>query len=176
MLSEEATALGPMDLNDPVYNMSDSDDDSIEDSDSKQPKAQFSDVLQSLGISSLRNRRVKRKRDQFLVEDLAELHSAWDCIDASSEVGSFEHVFSLIQKLSEIRKVPTSGLGQSVNSDVKDLLNSILRQALIQTPHNKKVYSIEQLALHMNINSPFETDKFADVTVLGTTLRNSDIR
>ncbi|KAJ3082173.1 hypothetical protein HDU99_003427, partial [Rhizoclosmatium hyalinum] len=166
-LTEEATALGPMDLNDPVYNMSDSDDDSIEDSDSKQPKAQFSDVLQSLGISSLRNRRVKRKRGQFLVEDLAEFHSAWDCIDASSEVGSFEHVFSLIQKLSEIRKVPTSGLGQSVNSDVKDLLNSILRQALIQTPHNKKVYSIEQLALHMNINSPFETDKFADVTCFG---------
>ncbi|KAJ3031021.1 UNVERIFIED_CONTAM: hypothetical protein HDU68_006859 [Siphonaria sp. JEL0065] len=167
LLDGEPVPLGAMDLLDPVYYMFESDEEeeeAISDDDEPGAKPEYADLVSSLGITVRRKGNHKRKREQVAVEDRTAFYAAWDSVDAPANTGSFENLFAFVRKLIYEGNILISGVEGHGNVEVlKDKMNSILQQTLVQTPHNQTVYIPTELMQRMNANSHFQTEKFPDV-------------
>ncbi|KAJ3235477.1 hypothetical protein HDU81_000420 [Chytriomyces hyalinus] len=162
----------------------DSSDESSDESDSDRGvESSFSDIVRSLGLGSKKraykrsefesSSSGKRKREgETSTEDSTsnELHLLWDSLESSTQMPSFEKVYSLATKAgSKMSDLSPDAVWNNIRSTpgLLDAVNQVLQQTLVQTPHNKIVYVPGELSSHLNASSHFETVKFTGVSCFG---------
>ncbi|KAI9344891.1 hypothetical protein BDR26DRAFT_168821 [Obelidium mucronatum] len=169
---ERAAVLGVMDPSNPIYAVSDSesdsDDEDFEDGEENGNRTEFADIVQSLGLMVKKKEQAnkfKRKRGSVVSDaELLDFAGIWESFRVDNPTGSFECLFEYVQRFLEAGRIPVSGFdGHTNEGELKDMLNGILQQALVETSHNKRVYAPSKLMQHMNSNTHFQTDKFLDV-------------
>ncbi|KAJ3136760.1 hypothetical protein HK100_001334 [Physocladia obscura] len=159
----KSIAFGGMNLLDPIYDPANNIDSDLEfESDLEVEKNENTllDVVQSLGIGQEQKLR-KRKRNEREKIISVEINFQTD-IKYFDTVPSFDTVFDFLQEHNTTQNGSWERLRSS--SRIATKLNMLLCQTILQTHHNGMVYIPNELACHLNVNSPFTTEKFADVS------------
>ncbi|KAJ3069478.1 hypothetical protein HDU98_007453 [Podochytrium sp. JEL0797] len=169
----DASVVGGMDLMDPVYDVSDSESEGGEGGDVDGIEGVAGVAGRSMSGGEMKQKKRKREdEDQekeevevgLVGEDLVAFQKAWEDVGGSGEVGSFDAVFGLVKKLAAEGRVPSNLAKVSQISAAK--VDAILRQLLVQTTHNQRVY-IPDGTTDLSAATHFETSKFEDVKCYG---------